>query len=80
MVEVWSDAADNAQAIIEIESWASKHGMLRTNEYRLKAIKLKSGAIVRTAICYRPGPEELQTREDRIRARNEAAERAARLS
>jgi hypothetical protein len=52
-----SDAPDNATAIREIDAEASKHGLVRTNEYWLQRITLRDGSIVFRGFCYRPQPD-----------------------
>ena len=49
-----SDAADNAEAIREIDAEAAKHGLVRTREYWLQTFSLPNGQVVRRGFCYRP--------------------------
>ncbi len=57
-VQVDSDAADNAKAILEIEDWAAENGFARIHEYWLRQIRPKDGRPVFRGICYRLTEEE----------------------
>jgi hypothetical protein len=49
-----SDAPTNAQAILEVELWCRKRGLVRTAEASLRALRAPDGKVVRRAICYLP--------------------------
>jgi hypothetical protein len=78
MVRVYSDAAENENAVREITQWASEHGFLRTREHHLNTVLTEMGRFYE-GFCYRP--EEAHQRAaaeaiERIEKRRNAMPRA----
>jgi hypothetical protein len=78
-VEVESDAATNAQALIELDSWAAENRFLRVVENWLRPFLNADGKKAYRAICYRPTQEDLASTEARIRAREDSVARQSQL-
>ena len=75
VVQVDSDARDNAAAVLDIERWAGEHGFARVNEYWLRPIHKGDGRRVWRGACYRLTEEEVRSsnevnlaHEQRVRA------------
>ncbi len=64
-----SDAADNVEAIREIDAEAAKYGLVRTREYWLQTFSLPDGRVVRRGFCYRPEPSDRLARVARRRGK-----------
>lgn len=63
VVQIDSDAADNQQAVDEIEDWAADHRFARVNEYWLRPIVRQDGRRVFRGVCYRLTQEEVHSSE-----------------
>jgi hypothetical protein len=74
VVQLDSDAPDNRQALLEMESWARERGFARTNEYILRRVRTATGTIFR-GICYRLTLEEERSNNAVAREREEALAR-----
>ena len=57
-----SDADNNVNAIREIDSEASRYGLVRTREYWLQTFSYNN-KVVRRGFCYRPAPSERTERK-----------------
>jgi hypothetical protein len=74
VVQLDSDAAENREALIEMEDWAHAHGFARTNEYHLRRVRTAAGPVFR-GICYRLTPEECASNEAAVQESDEALAR-----
>ena len=78
VLQVDSDAADNRQAMREIDDWAAERGFVRTNEFWLRRVRTRDGKNVFRGICYRIEVDERETiRETNERMRRELEEQPA---
>jgi len=71
VVRVSSDAANNYEAIAEIDEWASENGYTRSNEQWLVHHR-RDGRTVFLSTCYRETADDAGAIEDRIASRNKA--------
>jgi hypothetical protein len=49
-----SDAATNAQAILEVDLWCRERGLVRARESYLRTLRTPEGVLLRRAVCYEP--------------------------
>lgn len=74
-VQVFTDAGDNRDAVLEIEAWAAQHGFVRTSEYWLGQMILETGRRVFRGVCYRMTPELTESLEQDCQMSLEAVAR-----